>query len=965
MDESSKIHRVSFVNTLQLLIYLLTYSTLASGSLAGLLYVTGITHHLPIWAAIVLAPVFYLTWLAFFLAWGFLVGLPFYTWVHRCPTRMSTCGPGDQSARFATQMSLYLKCVMLQTLPMAQPLQMLPFWQQLVFRGYAPKNKIGRHANIWGILWDPDLTEIGDDTIIGAHTHICCHSVTVQPDGSQAYARDPVVIGRRVTVGGDCRINQGVTIGNDSILEPGSNVMPFTAIPAGEVWGGSPARFVRRRFAETASQLAAESPSNDRQALVAIETSDLSLAVCQLVANSLNVDEQSVSIDSRMSDIGEWDSLGQMGIAAAVHSRFGIVVGAAETFCLRSVADIVRFIERSRSPNTLAPNADESRPCPSESPSAVVSLPSDPELLPLWDHDLATQMLARCTDTLPNPTGNELRIVIAATFTAEAVASSLKLWARAFGLRISVEFAGFNQIVQELLSPGSLFHGNRTGLNVVLTRPEDLLADDRASSSETLLDAIATFSREANGTLVVATLPPAVSKLVQLDRKQVEELRTAWRQKLAELPEITQLDFARVVEEIGATAATQTDHEIIARSPYSADVYRELGILLARLVRQRRVAPAKVVAVDADGVLWGGVIAEDGLPGIHLGSDHPGRSFRLFQQYLRSLKANGQLLVLVSRNQPEDVWKVFDQHPEMVLRREDFAGARINWQPKSQNLKELARELNLGLDSFVFIDDDAANRLEMEANAPGVTVIPLPVDAAQYVPVISQLWRFDAPQLTTEDRSRTLMMQQETERQRLQQTSGDLKSYLQSLSLRVVMRPANEVDMPRVAQLTQKTNQFNLSLKRRSVSELRALSDRCQIQVIEASDRFGDYGLVGVCILERPNDVSAPFHLDTLLMSCRVLGRGVEGATLHGLAKLVRADGGQRLVAPLVIGPRNQPVAEFLAQSGFRSEDGSLYLLDVASGFPLPEHVELSESSVAKTAAMIPLDDRREENAAA
>ena len=959
MDESSKTHRISPANAVQAVIYLLTYATLASGSLAGLLYWSGLLHRLPVWGAIVLAPVFYLAWLVLFLGWGYLIGLPFYVWVHRCPSRMSTSDGGDHGARFATQMSLYLKGLMLQALPLAQPLQMLPYWQQLVFRGYAPKNNISRHAHVWGMLWDPDLTEIGDDTIIGAHTHISCHSLTVQPDGSQAYARDPVAIGRRVTVAADCRIALGVTIGDDSILEPCSNVLPYTVIPAGEVWSGNPARFVRRRFADETSPIGV-TDQNDRQpAAVRVETNDVGSAVVQLVASSLNVNAVRIAADSGMNDISEWDSLGQMGIAAAVHSRFGIVVAAADTFCLRSVSDIVRFVERNRGPDALVRTKASGPQLPgSDRQSINESLPRDPELLPLWDHDLATQGLARCADNFPAATGDELRVVIAATFTAEAIASSLKLWAKAFRLNLTVEFAGYNQIVQELLSPGSLFRGNRTGLNIVLTRPEDLLAEDRASSADALLDAIATFSREANGTLVVATLPPAVSKLVSLDRRQVDELRAEWSQKLSKLTDVVQLDFAGVVEEIGVAAAGQTDHEVIARSPYSANVYRELGIQIARLVRQRRVAPAKVIAVDADGVLWGGVIAEEGLQGIHLGTDHPGRSFRLFQQYLKSLKAQGQLLVLVSRNQPEDVWKVFDQHPGMVLRREDFAAARINWLPKSQNVKDLARELNLGLDSFVFIDDDVANRLEMEAHAPGVTVIPLPVDATQYVPMISRLWRFDAPQLTAEDQNRTQMMQQEQERKRLQESAGDFHSYLQSLSLRVTMRRASEVDLPRVAQLTQKTNQFNLSLKRRSTSELGALGDCFSIQVIEASDRFGDYGLVGVCILEHPVRAGEPHLLDTLLMSCRVLGRGVEEATLHGLADLVQAAGGDRLSAPLIVGPRNQPVSEFLTRSGFQSEEGSRFELDVATGFALPGHVEWHGPSGNVTAGRNVLDSR-------
>lgn len=948
MDESSKAFRFSFAKSSFSVFYLMVYATLASGTLAGGMYLSGLMHALPVWAVVTLAPVIYLAWLILFLGWGFAIGIPFYALAYRRSPRLASSKDNAEQARFITQLMLYLKCSMIQSLPMARSLQTLSSWQQLVFRGYSPKNKIHRDAHVWGILWDPDLTEIGEDSLVGGDATITCHAVTVQPDGSFEYACAPVVIGRRVTVGGQVRINLGVQIGDNSVVEAGSNVLPYTIIPADEVWGGNPAQFLRPRFAQRQNlpQVAIASNSCQSNAAAAICDDNQLLAVRKLVADTLHHPIEDVTPNSTMEDIGDWDSLGQMGIAAGIFSRFGIKVGASESFCLRSIPDILRLL-------------DQHQAVPSKSPDTVEQLPRDPELLPLWDHEKATQALAQQVDQLKMPEGSELRVVIASTFTSESIASSLQLWARAFGMNIKVEFAGFNQVAQELLSPTSMFRNNRTGLNIVLSRPEDLLADDRANSAESLLDAIARFSRDANGTLVVGTLPPVVSQVVNIDRRTAETVRANWRQKLSELPDVTLLDFSAVVESVGVNAAYDTENEVIARSPYSADVYRELGIELSRLVRQRRIAPAKVVAVDADGVLWGGVIAEDGIDGIHLGTDHPGRSFRLFQQYLKSLKSKGQLLVLVSRNQPEDVWKVLDQHPEMILRREDFTTARINWLPKSQNVKDIAKELNLGLDSIVFIDDDVANRLEMTANAPGVTVVPLPVDAAQYVPMISRLWRFDAPQLTAEDQARAAMMQQEQERRRLQENTGDLQSYLQSLSLRVVMRPANDIDLPRVAQLTQKTNQFNLSLKRRSLSEIRDLGDRFSIHVIEASDRFGDYGLVGVTILERPGHEGDSHQLDTFLMSCRVLGRGVEEATLHGLTNIIAAEGGKQLEAPVVIGPRNQPILEFLSKSGFETRGEQLHVLKVAASFPLPEHIDWND------AATIELPGRQSDSIAA
>lgn len=940
MDGSPSTFRVTPAKAILSVVYLLFQVTLPSAILAGIFNFSGLMNVLPVWAFITLAPAIYFTWLVLFMVSGYLTGIPLYAFVYTRQARFSTKGGAKEEAFYSAQMLLYLKAALLHSLPGVRSLQTIPYWQQLVFRSYAPKNKIGRHARVWGHLWDPDITEIGNDTIIGADTHITCHGVMVQPDGSHDYACAPVVIGRRVTIGGEGRIAMGTKIGDDAIVEPGSNILPFTIIPSAEVWGGNPARFIRPRFVDESQQqvtsmstpepatltIASNVPATDSAANTVDELLD---SVREVVATSLNMKIDDISSSSSMLDVADWDSLGQMSIAAGIHSRFGIPVNAGEMFRLRSVSDISRFVSNHHCQTSTSEVSD-------------VSLPRDLNLLPLMNHEQATRALASSVDKLPKLDGSPLRIVVASTFTADSIGSSLKLWSQAFGINVEVQFSGFNQVAQELLSPESSFRSNRTGLNIILTRPEDLLGAERANSAEALLEAITAFSRDSRETLVVGTLPPVVSKIVRVDRNQAESLRAEWRQKLSHLSGVTLLDFAAAIEDVGVADATHTENEIVARSPYSDAVYREVGIAIARLVRQRRVAPSKVIAIDADGVLWGGAIAEEGMQGIQLGTDHPGRSFRLFQQYIKSLKDQGQLLVLVSRNQAEDVWKVLDEHPEMVLRRDDFAGSRINWRPKSENVKELAQELNLGLDSFVFIDDDAVNRLEMEANAPQVTVIPLPIDAAQYVPVVSSLWRFDAPRMTDEDRSRTMMMQQEKERQELQDNTGDLQTYLRSLSLKVTMRPAGELDMPRVAQLTQKTNQFNLSLKRRSVSELVELGERFSIQVIEASDRFGDYGLVGVSILERPVDANKPFILDTMLMSCRVLSRGVEIATLHGLANLILANQGRSLEAPFAAGPRNQPILDFLKQAGFQTSDGIRFLLNVSSGVNLPEHIQWS-----------------------
>ena len=296
------------------------------------------------------------------------------------------------------------------------------------------------------------------------------------------------------------------------------------------------------------------------------------------------------------------------------------------------------------------------------------------------------------------------------------------------------------------------------------------------------------------------------------------------------------------------------------------------------------------------------------------------------------------MLVLVSKNEEADVWNVFEHHPEMVLRREDIAGHRINWQEKSANLHELAEELNLGLDSFVFVDDSPVERLEVETNAPEVIVVPMPKEPAHYVETLSKLWCFDSSSITVEDRMRTELIAHEQQRRVLQQSASSLHSYLESLQLLVEIRPAEERDLPRVAQLTQKTNQFNLSLIRRSLTEIQDLHKSCSILVLNLKDRFGDYGLVGVAILKQENRC---LFLDTFLISCRALGRGVEQSFLCTLFDFADQKDLKMIIVPYRSGSRNQQVKSFLLKMGFSPKQSDILEAEVGNAPQKPGHIEM------------------------
>ncbi|MBW4635648.1 MAG: HAD-IIIC family phosphatase [Iphinoe sp. HA4291-MV1] len=809
----------------------------------------------------------------------------------------------------------YKLMVLIPTFPFLNYFKMTPIplkWlRNLVIRAYAPEVNIGKQSLVLTWPQDPDLTYVGENVVIGLECHIIAHATNTTSNGKLRYISEPIVIGKKSTIGGNTRIGMGVKIEEEAIVEVGSNVLPYTRIGRGEIWGGNPAVFLRKR-----NEFANEAKPKYSQKQIA------SSQLNEIIANAIRLPLEEIADDLNSENCMAWDSFATMSIAASLYDRFSIRVPAKDIFKLNSRKSIEQFIAAHTDNNPDSSDAVST-------PKQDIEIPNNPELLPLYNPETVTQALAhRFGESMIQ---SDKKIVIAASFTAQPLGSTLELWCRAFSIPFSVEFGEFNQLEQTLLSPDSVFMNNPNGLNIVLTRPEDLISDgdqDGMIRASQLLDAISSYTVNKKG-LIVSNLPPAVSPFFHGKHQQVEKLRLWWQDQLEKVEGIHVLDFARVVEEVGRQNAQDATFEAIARAPYSQIVYQGLGIEITRLTRKTLLPAKKVLALDCDGILWGGIVGEDGIDGIVLSNDHPGRSFRLFQEMLLDLKERGILLVLASKNEEADVWNVFESHPEMVLRRSDIAAHRINWKEKSTNLRELAEELNLGLDSFVFIDDSPVECLEVQTHSPEVTVITMPKEPAHYVETLSKLWCFDSSNITTEDQIRTEFMAQEQQRHQLQQGVTSLENYLESLQLVVEIRSAEERDLPRVAQLTQKTNQFNLSLIRRSLSEIQDLHKSCSILVLNLKDRFGDYGLVGVAILKQENE---SLFIDTLLMSCRALGRKVEQCFLSSLFDFAKQKNLKTIIAPYCSGSRNEQVKTFLLKMGFSSKQSDILEAEVAIG---------------------------------
>ena len=881
------------------------------------------------------SPLLYLGWLLVFLfmsAW--VCGLfgrrnpkPRHAVMHSGPIRGSS-----KTLGMATAAMCYRRLALLQSIPLVSLLSLFRPLDRLVLRAYSPSVHIGRNVLNWAGLYDPDLTEIGNDVVLGGQSVVAAHSMVIRGDGALVYVSAPVKIGDRATIGGEARVGLGCVVGHDAIVEPGAVVEPFTRVPPGEVWGGNPARFRRRREDIYLEPVALATDGRPDAAAPARDH------VRQVVAEALGLSPDEAAGDLSSSTCALWDSLGQVAIAAAVFDRFGATVEGPDVFRLKTLDDIARVVAGQASAIPAPPPVDAD-PAP---------LTDDMEMLPLLDTQAATRALAALLDGTPRD-GTPLCVTVAASFTAQPVESALKLWGRAFGFDVDCRFAGYDQIVQALLDQSGPLAATRDGVTVVLTRPEDFPADSlqAATALDEILDAIeqAASARSPKSRLLVGTLPPVVSSFAAIEAREAEAERHHWRSRLATMADVELFDFSQVVERVGIDNARSSQVEVLAHGGYSQRLYQELAIALVRRLRAARGPVAKVVAVDCDNTLWGGVVGEVGLEGLQLGPDGPGRSFQLFQQYLKRLKDRGLLLVVASRNEEHDVREAFARHPGMVLGVDDIAAWRVNWRHKSENLRELAEELNLGLDSFVLIDDDPAARLEVKTREPAVHVVPLPPDPAAYCETLDRLWLFDGAGSTAVDTTRTQMAQEEQRRRHERGSAVSLEDFLSRLELVVDLQCAGEHDWPRIAQLTQRTNQFNLSLKRRTLEEVEALAERSIVLVLEARDRFGDYGQVGVCVLE-PGAEPGCWEIDTFLMSCRALGRGVEHAFLHGIAAAAAENGGTTLVAPYRPGPRNGQMKDFLARAGFDEIEPDLWRLSIVSVPPLPKHVRFQGSRV-------------------
>lgn len=496
---------------------------------------------------------------------------------------------------------------------------------------------------------------------------------------------------------------------------------------------------------------------------------------------------------------------------------------------------------------------------------------------------------------------------------------------------------GFNNWIQQCLNPAASLYTAAPDAYFVLLDGGALFpadADDRTCDDTLAFAAQALRALAANpqgapvfiGNVDIPHLPLTAAAVPWRERR----LEARFEELVAELASTAAkaypFELKNIVETMGRAAFYDAKMRQLGGMPFSLAALKTLTVEIKRTIGAYLGKRRKVLAVDLDNTLWKGVVGEDGPQEL--------KPFVEFQTRLRELKDLGILLVVLSKNNPEDAHAAFRLAPRMVLKEDDFVAMQVNWDSKPDNLAELATRLNLGRDAFVFIDDNPAERAAMQAALPEVAVPEFPKDTAKLPEMLAQVYRdwFYTLETTEEDRRKTAAYQVENARRELAAQSVSVESYLKSLDIRATFRQARPQDLPRVAQLTQKTNQFNVTTRRYSEADIARFAEADDVLVLtaHASDRFGDNGLIAVLILRINGTVA---DVDTFLMSCRVMGRTIEHAFLNYAEQLAVARGCTSITAAYLPTAKNAPVKELWPSLGYvltaHTDEADHYCLDL------------------------------------
>jgi FkbH-like protein len=560
------------------------------------------------------------------------------------------------------------------------------------------------------------------------------------------------------------------------------------------------------------------------------------------------------------------------------------------------------------------------------------------------------------------------RLCILRSFTVEPAVALLRAAAFVNGIDLVVQVGDFNAHAQEIFDPTSRLYDHTPDIVILAVQTRDVAPDlwggyadlSPAESNAAAERVVGEFRRwvqafraHSQAYLVVHALEtPALLSQGVLDSQSEAGQAAAVRRINQELGRtvgehrgVYLLDYDALVARHGRLRWHDERKWLTMRMPIATENLIHLANEWLRFIHPLTGKVCKVLVADLDNTLWGGVLGEDGPEGIQLGLEYPGAAYRALQRAMLDLFQRGVPLAVCSKNNLPDAMEALERHPGMLLQPQHFAALRINWNDKVQNLYEIAAELNVGMDALAFLDDNPVERARVRVEAPEVTVIDLPDDPMGYAQALRNSPIFERLVLSAEDHERGQYYAEQRLRLEFERSSSSLEDFYRSLQQELEIAPVTAETVSRVAQLTQKTNQFNLTTRRYTEQQIddMASSTDWRVYSVRVKDRFGDNGLVGVAITR---DLKEVCEIDVLLLSCRVIGRTVETALLSFLVERARSMGMKQFQGWFLPTKKNEPAKEFYPQHNFRPlaerDGGTLWGVDLGQAdCKCPEWIRL------------------------
>jgi FkbH-like protein len=561
----------------------------------------------------------------------------------------------------------------------------------------------------------------------------------------------------------------------------------------------------------------------------------------------------------------------------------------------------------------------------------------------------------------------KIKIAFLASSTVEGIKECLTVKCYEVGLEAKIYISDYNQYAQDILDTNSGLYKFKPDLIFLFVDVLNLLGDMyflpyavtkkerislKAGKEEEFKSLIEGLKKKVQCKIVLHNFEvPQYSPLGILENKEksgikniIQTLNQKFRDLYLEDQQVFVYDYDNFCSSIGKNIIRDPRMYYLADMRISMEYIPALCDQYMSYIKSVKSITRKCIVLDLDNTLWGGVIGEDGLGGIKLGATPQGRPFLEFQKYLLSLFYRGIILAINSKNNYPDVKEVFEKHPDMVLKEKHFASIMINWNDKISNMKSISKELNIGTDSIVFFDDDPRNRQMIREAFPEILVVDLPDDPAYYPVSLTKLNDFNTLQITEEDRKKGKMYSEQRNREEFKKTSQNLDQYLRKLKIKLIIEKADEINIPRISQLTQKTNQFNMTTKRYLVEDIKKLikSGSYILLLARVKDKFGDNGITGAIIIEKKVD---RWIIDTFLLSCRVIGRKIENALLAYIIDAAKVSGVKFVIGVFIQSSKNAPAKDFYSSNNFklvnRSKDRELWSYDLSNKYLTPNFIDI------------------------